>query len=179
MKKIQVIISIFIVIFFTGIIGSACSDQKTQKSADKKPPAASEKEDDGQEIKEAPPAKDTDESPQKTNETDQEIKSDSGQTVVTSPKENDTIKSPVEITGRAVAFENTVNIRIKDDADKILAETFATADSPDVGEFGNFSVSVEFKETNQKNGVVEVFQISAKDGSETDKVTIPVTFASD
>lgn len=172
MKKTWVIAFIFILVFSIGVIGAACTKQETQKPINGETPANDTN--DTQEPEESPPADDMNESPQ----ADQEIKSDSENTIVTNPKENDVIKSPVEITGRAIAFENTVNIKIKDNAGNILAETFATTDSLGPGEFGDFSVHVDFEETDQEKGFIEVFQISAEDGSETDKVTIPVTFKS-
>lgn len=105
-----------------------------------------------------------------------EVKSESGNTIVTSPGENDVIGNPVKISGSAIAFENTVNIRIKDKNGKVLTETYATTDG-DIGEFGDFEALVEFEKSDAGEGAVEVYQISAEDGSEDDKVIIPVKFA--
>jgi hypothetical protein len=106
----------------------------------------------------------------------EEASSKSGHTVVTSPLAQAPVTSPLTVSGRARAFENTVNIRIKDANGEILAETFATADG-DLGRFGEFSTAINFDATTANKGTLEVFQISAEDGSERDQVVIPITFA--
>ncbi len=77
--------------------------------------------------------------------------------------------------GKARVFENVVSIRLKDKNGKILFQGTTNAQSPDVGQFGLFQKEVTF-ETMQKEGTLEVYQASARDGSEIDKVTIPVKF---
>ena len=58
---------------------------------------------------------------------------------------------------------------------KELAEGFATADAPDIGQFGAFRGELNYVSNADQKGTVEIFWYSAKDGSEVDKVTIPVT----
>src|SRR5690606_17298332 len=41
---------------------------------------------------------------------------------------------------------------------------------------GPFEISLTYPKPTQQSGMIEVFQYSARDGSEIDKVTIPVTF---
>jgi hypothetical protein len=96
--------------------------------------------------------------------------------VVDAPKANDLIGLPILIKGKARVFENTVNYRIKDSDESVLLENYATADSSDVGQFGPFSIAVNYPEPKGEKGTVEVFEYSAKDGSEINKVEIPVVF---
>lgn len=94
--------------------------------------------------------------------------------LVNTPWIDDSIKSPVEISGEAIAFEGVVNIRIKDDDNHILAET--TTQNESGVERSAFKISLGFGKATSKKGTVEVYTISAKDGEEQDKVTIPIVF---
>jgi germination protein M len=96
--------------------------------------------------------------------------------VVSSPVAHEKISSPLDIQGKARVFENVVSIRLKDAAGKILFQGTAMADSPDVGEFGAFEKQVQFTLTESTEGTLEIYESSAKDGSEINKVTIPVQF---
>ena len=106
------------------------------------------------------------------------VQTESDNIKVTAPAAYGIIGSQVTISGQARVFENTVNVRIKDSDGRVLAETTTTAASPDVGQFGPFSVSVSFGQPTGTTGTVEVYTLSAKDGSEIDKLTIPVRFGS-
>lgn len=94
---------------------------------------------------------------------------------VTAPNAGDKVTSPITLHGSASVFEGTVNYRLKDAAGNILAEGFTTAL---MYEFyrGDFDASIPFDSTAAGQGLLEVFTISAKDGSEIDKVIIPVTW---
>lgn len=94
---------------------------------------------------------------------------------VLSPRAGDKMKSGSVIKGNARVFENVVSIRLVDSFGNILTETNSMANAPDTGQFGPFEKEIEFQ-TDSKNGVLEVFQYSAKDGSEIDKVSIPIVF---
>ena len=93
---------------------------------------------------------------------------------VISPKINESIKSPVQISGQAAIFEAQFNARIKDDSGLILAETQLRTEEGQT--MSPFSAKIKYKKPTRSKGVVEVFDISAKDGSEIDKVSIPVIF---
>jgi hypothetical protein len=95
---------------------------------------------------------------------------------VTSPAPNQEILVPLSVTGEARVFENTIQIRLRDENGDILVEDTVTAQSPDIGQFGPFSDSLSYPAPKGTKGTVEVFDYSAKDGSEIDKVTIPVVF---
>lgn len=94
---------------------------------------------------------------------------------VLSPRTGDKIKNGAIVKGNARVFENVVSIRLFDSAGNVLIQTTAYANAPDVGQFGPFEKELKF-ETNYSEGTLEVYQSSAKDGSEIDKVTIPVVF---
>lgn len=93
---------------------------------------------------------------------------------VTSPKVNETIKSPVVISGRALVFKAVLQTRIKDASGLILAKTSITTQEGQ--KMSPFSSSVNYKKPTRTKGTVEVFINSAKDGSEVNKLSIPVVF---
>ena len=92
---------------------------------------------------------------------------------VLSPRSGDSIKSGFFVKGNARTFESNVVIRLSDSEGVVLTETFTLANAPDAGQFGPFEKVLDFQ-TNSGTGTLEVFQYSAKDGSEIDKVTIPL-----
>ena len=94
---------------------------------------------------------------------------------VLSPRTGDSVKSGFAVKGNARTFESNVAIRLSDSGGNILAETFTLANAPDAGQFGPFEKVLNFQ-NDDSSGTLEVFQYSAKDGSEIDKVTIPVLF---
>lgn len=95
--------------------------------------------------------------------------------IVFNPKNLDKISSVLLIKGKARVFENVVSIRLSSLDGKIIFQTTAYAKSPDVGQYGDFEKNISFK-TSQEEGILEVYQVSPKDGSEVDKVSIPVLF---
>jgi cytoskeletal protein RodZ len=105
----------------------------------------------------------------------EEEPSEEANITVTSPKSNDTVSSPLTITGQARVFENSLNYRLSDSRGNVLAEGFTTAEAPDIGQFGPYRVMVNF-ETEDRNGRLEVFSLSPRDGSEINKVTLPLRF---
>lgn len=92
------------------------------------------------------------------------------------PYTGDEVKSGFVVKGNARTFENTVNIRLSDSSGNVLVETFTTANAPDVGQFGPFEKEIDFDSVDSE-GLLEVFQYSAKDGSEIDKVKLPLIFS--
>lgn len=102
-----------------------------------------------------------------------------GNIIVAQPVAGDVVGFPLTIIGQARVFENVFQYRVIDDAGVVLAEGHAMTDAPDVGQFGSFTLSVNYDEPTVPDGVVEVFSYSAKDGSEQDMVRIPVVFSAD
>ena len=94
---------------------------------------------------------------------------------VTSPVPYQKISSPVKVSGKSNFFEANTRIRIKDNNGKILADTFTIAGGW-MGELHLFSEDVPYDVPSSGEGVVEVFEESAKDGSEIHKIVIPVVF---
>lgn len=108
--------------------------------------------------------------------TPEPIISESGNIIVSSPKPAEKISSPLVLEGEARVFENVVDYRLRDTNGNILVEGFASAQSPDIGEFGPFRAEIEFPKPEGELGILEVFSTSPKDGSEINKVIIPIKF---
>ena len=92
---------------------------------------------------------------------------------VTSPVKDQVIASPVKISGNARVFEATVSFRLRDTAGNVLAEGFTTAAEGAPGR-GDFEGELAFKPDGSGQGQLEVFEVSMKDGSDRNKVIIPV-----
>lgn len=91
-----------------------------------------------------------------------------------SPKAGDTLSSQFAIKGQARVFENQLNFRIKNSTGQALIEGTMAAKSPAAGgTFGPFEATVSSLPKGKTT--IEVFDHSAKDGSEIDKVSISVT----
>ena len=99
-----------------------------------------------------------------------------GNIIVSEPKPNNEVSSPMTITGKARVFENTFNIRLKEKSGQVLAEDTVMAQSQEVGEFGSFTKQLTFSAPSESEGMLEVFDYSAKDGSVADLVSITVKF---
>jgi len=94
---------------------------------------------------------------------------------VDSPRINQKIRNPVTVSGKSNFFEANTRIKIKDNNGKILANTFTMAEGW-MEQLYPFSVDVDYQMPTSERGVVEVFENSPKDGTEINKVVIPVIF---
>ena len=94
---------------------------------------------------------------------------------VTTPTTNQKLASSFTLKGTAIAFEAVVNYRLTDATGAVLAEghTMTTAGAP---ERGDFAVTITFTPSSAGSGQLKVFEVSMKDGSEINAVTIPVTW---
>ncbi|MBI5421364.1 MAG: Gmad2 immunoglobulin-like domain-containing protein [Parcubacteria group bacterium] len=101
--------------------------------------------------------------------------SSSGNIIIISPHSNQFVISPLTIKGEARVFESVFQYRVKDEDGTILAEDRAMSGAPDVGQFGLFELHISIFPKGRR-GIIEVFDYSAKDGSEIDKVSISVRF---
>lgn len=90
-----------------------------------------------------------------------------------SPVDSGLYHSPLEVIGFSQTFEGIVNLRLSDGAGTILAERSTTGGSVDG--FAFFHSYLRFSVTEPITGVLEVFETSAKDGSEINQVSIPLT----
>jgi hypothetical protein len=93
---------------------------------------------------------------------------------VRTPSSGDEVISPVTISGTADVFEATVNVEILDANGQTLAAGFATA-TCGTGCRGRYSTSISFFTQERQAGTVNVFEVSAKDGTPINVVSIPVT----
>jgi hypothetical protein len=94
--------------------------------------------------------------------------------VVADPPIGAKVANPVDVSGSADVFEAVVSIRILDASGSQIARTFTNA-TCGTGCRGTYSVSVRYAVSHQQPGTVEVFEVSAKDGSVTNVQSIPVT----
>lgn len=93
---------------------------------------------------------------------------------VVSPSLNNGVKSPLTVSGQANVGVDKLKIRIKDNKNLILKESFAqTRDSK---KMSDFSIKLIYKKPTATQGTVEVFLVSTKDNSEINKISVPVVF---
>lgn len=96
---------------------------------------------------------------------------------VTTPKPGGKVIPGFMVTGEARVFESQFNWRLTTKSGELLGQGDVMADPAiDNNEFGTFEFGVLYPPTDEATGILEVFDYSAKDGSEIDKVSIPVTF---
>jgi germination protein M len=94
--------------------------------------------------------------------------------LVESPAVNDTVGSPLKIVGTADVFEGTFVAQIELNDGTVLATKSVQASSGS-GTRGAFAASIPFA-TREKKGRLVVFERSAKDGSPTHVVKVPLAF---
>jgi hypothetical protein len=93
---------------------------------------------------------------------------------VASPVIGDQVSSPVTVSGTAIVFEAVVSVRILDAARNEIARTFTNA-TCGTGCRGGYSVAVAYSVSHVEPGILQVFEVSAKDGSPVNVQSIPVT----
>jgi len=91
------------------------------------------------------------------------------------PQDGSIVGLPLKIQGEGREFESTVRYRVKTESGSILADGATIADAPDMGQFGQYLVSLPLNLTKTTPVIIEVFANSPKDGAEIDKVTNNVT----
>lgn len=105
-----------------------------------------------------------------------EVWSDSGNISVRTPQPNTVVASPLVVEGMERTFEQNAVLRLRDGKGAELTKVAVTGTAPDAGIHGSYRAELQFDKPKTKTGTLEVFQASAKDGSEIDKVTIPLRF---
>jgi nucleoid-associated protein YgaU len=94
---------------------------------------------------------------------------------VRQPLPFDLVDDPVEVCGVGTGFEGTFAARVRDANGNELAQATITAGG--TGIWGNFHVAMSLGGVPATpQGTLEVFEFSAQDGSEINKVTVPITF---
>ncbi len=94
---------------------------------------------------------------------------------VRQPQPYDIVDNPVGVCGIGTGFEATFNARVRAADGTELATTHITAGTG-TGGLGNFHVQLALSALPGPQGTVEVFEFSAQDGSEINKVVVAVTF---
>lgn len=94
---------------------------------------------------------------------------------VTNPKPGARVAGPLTVRGTAMVFEATLSLRlVTRDGQKLVEKSaMATAGAP---ERGTFETVLNFTSPAAGEGYVEALWYSPKDGSELDKVRVPVKF---
>lgn len=94
---------------------------------------------------------------------------------VRQPRPFDLVDEPVEVCGVGTGFEATFAARLRDANGNELVQT--TIHAGGTGIWGNFHATLAVGGVPPTpQGTLEVFEFSAGDGSEINKVTVPITF---
>ncbi len=100
--------------------------------------------------------------------------SDPGQAIeLLSPVADGLYHSPIVVRGFSQTFEGVVNLRLRAGGGAVLAERTALGGSVDG--FAFFDSSLRFTVSSEMTATLEVFEVSAKDGSEINMVSAPLT----
>ena len=91
------------------------------------------------------------------------------------PKPHDIVDDPVEVAGVGTGFEGTLQARLRNAAGDELAQKHSRPAAPASGATSS-SASTSRASRTAPRGTLEVFEISAKDGSEINKRVIPIVF---
>lgn len=91
------------------------------------------------------------------------------------PREFDLVGNPILVAGIGMGFEATVNYRISEGHDELTGHFTVGGGT---GEHGQFQLQVDATGAafTLDRLFVEVFEISAKDGSEINKVVVPAIY---
>lgn len=107
-----------------------------------------------------------------------EYASQSKNVIVSSLVKNQELGSPFIILGRARAFENVINWRVRDEDGKILLSGSAMTNAQEMGLYGSFRIRSLLSEIpSTDTGTVQVFTMSPKDGTDQDMVEVPIRFS--
>ncbi len=91
------------------------------------------------------------------------------------PRAHDIVDDPIEIAGIGTGFEGTLQVRVRDSRGRELAQKHVQAGG--TGIWGNFFTRLDVPGVpDEPQGVLEVFELSAEDGSEIGTVTRPIVF---
>jgi LysM repeat protein len=96
--------------------------------------------------------------------------------MLTAPVWNADAPSPLTVSGESTTFEGNVQIRLYDSAYRVVGSGLATGGS--MGVYGNFSATLTYTVPFTQPGVVEAYEVSAKDGSATRQADVRVRLTS-
>ncbi len=91
------------------------------------------------------------------------------------PRPHDIVDDPIEVAGVGTGFEGTLQARVRNAAgDELALRSFQAGGT---GIWGNFFFRIDTPGVPAKpRGRLEVFEVSAEDGSEIHKRVIPIVF---
>jgi Immunoglobulin-like domain of bacterial spore germination/LysM domain len=91
------------------------------------------------------------------------------------PRPHDIVDDPVEIAGVGTGFEGTLQARLRNHAGDEIAQRHFNAGG--TGIWGNFFFRIDVPSVpSRPRGTLEIYEVSAEDGSEVDKRVIPIVF---
>jgi nucleoid-associated protein YgaU len=91
------------------------------------------------------------------------------------PRPHDIVDDPVEVAGVGTGFEGTLQARLRNAAGDEIAQRHFNAGG--TGIWGNFFFRIDVPSVpSRPRGTLEVYEISAEDGSEIDKRVVPIVF---
>ena len=91
------------------------------------------------------------------------------------PRPHDIVDDPVEVAGVGTGFEGTLQARLRNSAGDEIAQKHFQAGG--TGIWGNFFFRIDVPGVpGRARGTLEVYEISAEDGSEIHKRVIPIVF---
>lgn len=91
------------------------------------------------------------------------------------PRPHDIVDDPVEVAGIGTGFEGTLQARLRNAGGDEIAQRHFNAGG--TGIWGNFFFRIEVPGVpNRPRGTLEVYEISAEDGSEINKRIVPIVF---
>ena len=93
---------------------------------------------------------------------------------VRQPMPYDIVDDPVRACGVGTGFEGQFAARVRDGHGTQLIRVPVQAGGS--GIWGNYDVALEVGVPSTPQGTLEVFEVSAEDGSELNKVVVPITF---
>jgi nucleoid-associated protein YgaU len=93
---------------------------------------------------------------------------------VRQPQPFDIVNDQVCVCGIGTGFEGQITARVRNAAGTRLAQSSVRAGG--TGIWGNFDAALPVGVPSTAQGVLEVFEVSAEDGSELNKVVVAITF---
>jgi nucleoid-associated protein YgaU len=91
------------------------------------------------------------------------------------PRPHDLVDDPVEIAGVGTGFEGTLQARLRNHAGAEIAQRHFNAGG--TGIWGNFFFRIDVPSVpSRPRGTLEVFELSAEDGTEINKRVIPIVY---
>jgi nucleoid-associated protein YgaU len=90
------------------------------------------------------------------------------------PQPGDLVDDPLRACGIGTGFEGQLTARVRDGHGVQIVKVPVHAGG--TGIWGNFDIALAVGVPPTPHGVLEVFDVSAEDGSELNKVVVPLTF---